>query len=51
MGRYNVWIHEVSIERIVAQEGGGVEFGLFRFLTVLNLPLVLPKPIVQRPNI
>ena len=40
----------IPIERIVAQERG-VELGLFRFLTVLNLPLVLPKPIVQRPKI
>ena len=40
----------IPIERIVAQERGD-ELGIFKILTVLNLLLVLPKPIVQRPKI
>ena len=39
----------IPIERIVAQEGGD-ELGLFQFLFALSLPLVLPKPKIQRPR-
>ena len=42
-------VEAVAPERIVVKKG--FELGFLKFLPVLNILLVLPKPIVQRPNI